>query len=236
MHKKFLLLLLLAATALAATREVSYKASDGITVYADHTSLAKSKGLIVLFHQANGSRLEYTKIAPRLNALGFATLAVDQRSGGSEFGGTNKTAAQVSSAGFLEALPDLEASLQYAKKTLKAKKIIVWGSSYSSALVFLLAAKNPKDVAGLLAFSPDEYLGQPKLVQNAAQKVSAPVFITSAASEVSAAKSIFKATSSQTKTQFIPKGVGLHGSSVLANPLTGTEYWVAVEKFLSQYK
>ena len=63
-----------------------------------------------------------------------------------------------------------------------------------------------------------------------------PVFITSAASEVSAAKTIFNAASSKNKTQFIPKGVGLHGSSVLANPLTGTEYWVAVEKFLSQYK
>jgi alpha-beta hydrolase superfamily lysophospholipase len=234
--KKFLGLILLAATALAANQEVSYKATDGINVYAAHTKVAKSRGLIVLFHQANSSRLEYEKIAPRLNTLGFATLAVDQRSGGSEFGGTNKTAAQVTAAGYLEALPDLEASLKYAKNTLKAPKVIVWGSSYSSALVFLLTAKNPKDVAGVLAFSPDEYLGQPKLVQNAAQKVSVPVFITSAASEVSAAKTIFNATGSKNKTQFIPKGVGLHGSRVLTNPLTGTEYWVAVEKFLSQYK
>jgi alpha-beta hydrolase superfamily lysophospholipase len=235
--KRILTLTLLVITLVfAAPQEVSYKAADGITVYADHTSLAKPKGLILLFHQAGGSRLEYEKIAPRLNALGFETLAVDQRAGGSEFGGTNKTAAQVSNAGFLEALPDLEASLNYAKTTLKTKKIIVWGSSYSSALVFLLTAKNLKDVAGLLAFSPDEYLGKPKLVRDAAKKVTVPVFITSAASEVSAAKSIFNATASQNKIQFIPKGVGKHGSSVLSNPLIGTEYWVAVEKFLSQYK
>jgi dienelactone hydrolase len=232
--KKFFGLLLLSTIALAANPEVSYKAADGITVYATHASVAKSRGLIVLFHQAGGSRLEYEKIAPRLNSLGFATLAVDQRSGGSEFGGTNKTATQVTRAGFLAALPDLEASLKYAKNTLKAPKVIVWGSSYSSALVFLLAAKNP--VAGLLAFSPDEYLGQPSLVRDAAKKVTIPVFITSASSEVSAAKAIYTATASKQKTQFIPKGVGLHGSRVLTNPLTGTEYWVAVEKFLSQYK
>jgi dienelactone hydrolase len=235
--KKILILALISLSiSLASPQEVSYKAADGITIYANQTSLTKSRGLIVLFHQAGGSHLEYEKIAPRLNSLGFATLAVNQRAGGSEFGGTNKTAAQVPTASYLEALPDLEASVQYAKTSLKAKRIIVWGSSYSSALVFLLTAKNPKDVAGLLAFSPDEYLGQSNLVRDAAKKVTAPVFITSAASEVSAAKAIFNATISKNKTQFIPKGVGLHGSSVLSNPLTGTEYWVAVEKFLSQYK
>ena len=235
--KKILIMVLLATGAtLASTQEVSYKAADGIQVYADHTAITKARGLIILFHQANGSRLEYEKIAPKLNTLGFATLAVDQRFGGSEFGGVNKTAAQVSRSSYSATLPDLEASLRYAKTTLKAPKVIVWGSSYSSALVFLLAAKNPQDVAGLLAFSPDEYLEKPNLVREAAKKVNIPVFITSADSEVKAAKAIFNATGSKNKTQFIPKGIGLHGSRVLSNPLTGAEYWVAVEKFLSQYK
>ena len=236
MKKVLALTLLVLNTALAVGQEVNYKTSDGIRVYADHTATRKARGLIILFHQANGSRLEYENIAPRLHTLGFSTLAVDQRSGGSEFGGVNKTAAQVTGVDFLAALPDLEASLKYAKTTLKAKRIIVWGSSYSSALVFLLAAKNPKEIAGLLAFSPDEYLGKPSLVRDAAKKVTAPLFITSAASEVTAAKAIFSATASQEKTQFIPKGVGLHGSRVLSNPLTGSEYWVAVEKFLNRYK
>jgi hypothetical protein len=101
--------------------------------------------------------------------------------------------------------------------------------------VFLLAAQNPSDVAGVVAFSPDEYLGKPTMVRDAAKKVSAPVFITSSSSEVGAAKAIFNVLSSKEKTQFVPKGVGIHGSSVLANPLFGKEYWVAVEKFLSRY-
>ena len=74
------------------------------------------------------------------------------------------------------------------------------------------------------------------VVRDAAKKVTAPVFITSAAREVKAASAIFSATASQEKTQFIPKGVGLHGSVVLSNTVTGPEYWVAVEKFLSRYK
>jgi alpha-beta hydrolase superfamily lysophospholipase len=233
--KKLIPVLLLSALSMAAPIEVSYTAADKIKVYAEHHVVANAKALIVLFHQANGSRLEYAKIAPKLHELGFSTLAVDQRSGGSQFGGTNKTAAQVSAVGYLAALPDLTASLRYAKDTLKAPKVIVWGSSYSSALVFLLAAQNPSDVAGVVAFSPDEYLGKPTMVRDAAKKVSAPVFITSSSSEVGAAKAIFNVLSSKEKTQFVPKGVGIHGSSVLANPLFGKEYWVAVEKFLSRY-
>jgi hypothetical protein len=63
-----------------------------------------------------------------------------------------------------------------------------------------------------------------------------PVFITSSASEIDAAKAIFMAVASKDKIQFTPKGVGMHGSSVLANPLFGKEYWLAVEGFLARYK
>jgi alpha-beta hydrolase superfamily lysophospholipase len=161
MKKAFFVALLCGALVVsAAPTEVNYLAQDNIKVYAEYHPVASAKALIVLFHQANGSRFEYKNIAPKLYALGFSTLAVDQRSGGGQFGGSNKTAAQVSAVGYLAALPDLTASLRYAKDTLKASKVIVWGSSYSSALVFLLAAQNLKDVAGVVAFSPDEMFGQ----------------------------------------------------------------------------
>ena len=237
MKKALIAVVMIVTTlSLASSAEVSYQAADGVTVYADYVpAKGQSRGLIALFHQANGSRLEYEKIAPKLNQMGFATLAVDQRSGGSQFGGINKTAAQVKPSDYLSALPDLEASVRYAKESLKAKRILIWGSSYSSALVFLLAAKN-KDVSAVLSFSPDEYLPQKGSVATAAKQVSVPVFITSSSSEVAAAKRVFSAVGSAIKTQFIPQGVGLHGSSVLSNPLTGREYWVAVEQFLLRFK
>lgn len=230
-------LLGLSFTALAAS-EVSYKAADGVTVYAQFAQAkTKSRGLILLFHQADASRAEYAGIAPRLNAMGFSTLAVDQRSGGSLFGGTNKTAAGFGkSASYLEALPDLEASLKFAHSSLKSDRVIVWGSSYSSALVFLLAAKMGGDVAGVLSFSPDEYLGGPRLVRDAARKISVPVFITSALSEATPARRIFEAVASEDKVQFVPKGFGLHGSSALDNGKASDEYWAAVETFLGRFK
>lgn len=236
--KKALIAVVMVVTtlSLASSAEVSYKAADGVTVYADYVAArGQSRGLIALFHQADGSRLEYEKIAPKLNQMGFSTLAVDQRSGGSQFGGINKTAAQVKTSDYLSALPDLEASVRYAKDTLKVKRILIWGSSYSSALVFLLAAKN-KEVSAVLSFSPDEYLPQKGSVVTAAKQVRVPVFITSASSEVAAAKRVFGAVGSADKTQFIPQGIGLHGSSVLSNPLTAGEYWVAVERFLTRFK
>ncbi len=237
MNQKLICLVAITAmVAQAGSNEITFKTADNVKIYGDYVpAQGKSRGLITLFHQASGSRLEYAKIAPRLNKMGFATIAIDQRSGGSQFGGVNKTATENGYASYLAALPDLEATVKYAKTTLKAPRVIIWGSSYSSALVFLLAAKN-KDVAGLLAFSPDEYLGKPTLVKDAAKQVTTPVFITSAASEADAAKQILNATSSQEKNQFIPKGAGMHGSSVLADDTMKAEYWVAVEKFLARFK
>jgi pimeloyl-ACP methyl ester carboxylesterase len=94
-----------------------------------------------------------------LATLGFNVLAIDQRSGGNAWGRTNETVKRLGkSTGYDEALPDLEAALQWAKSSGETGPIIVWGSSYSAALVFLLAANHRREVKAILAFSPGEYL------------------------------------------------------------------------------
>ncbi len=235
--KLWMLVGVLGAVGVAQGGDVQFNASDGLKIFGTYApATGKSRGLIALFHQASGSRQEYENIAPRLNALGFATLAIDQRSGGSRFG-ANRTAAQVSKAvSYLDALPDLEAAVRYAKNDLKASRVLVWGSSYSAALVFLVAQRQAGEVAGVLAFSPDESLGKPNLVRDAAKGVTVPTFVTAAASEIKAAQPIFDAVASRDKVLFKPAGIGLHGSSVLANPLTGGEYWTAVEAFLKRFR
>jgi len=52
---------------------------------------------------------------------------------------------------------------------------VVWGSSYSAALVFLLAARHPGDVNGVVAFSPGEYLSKGTAVRDAARKAEVPL-------------------------------------------------------------
>ena len=231
---------LVAAAAPARADSVSFAASDGVTVFADYAP-PKTTGepLILLFHQAGSNRGEYATIAPLLAELGYGTLAVDQRSGGNLWGRANETVQHLGhSADYGEALRDLEGALAWAKANGPGGKLILWGSSYSAALVFLVAAKHPQDVAAVLAFSPGEYLSEPGAVRRAAAAVTAPVFVTSAKDEgeIAAAKAILDASPAAKKTQLVPQIAGVHGSSTLRadrNPKGAEENWAAAKAFLA---
>src|SRR6516164_1591408 len=149
---------------------ISFAASDRVQVFADYYSAgSKAKPLILLFHQAGSNRGEYATIAPMLVTLGFNALAIDQRSGGDAWGRTNETVKRLGrSTGYDEALPDLEAALQWAKSSGQIGPIIVWGSSYSAALVFSLAANHQREIKAILVFSPGEYLHGSSTVRKAA--------------------------------------------------------------------
>lgn len=213
---------------------------DNVQVYGDHHKTeGTARATILLFHQAGASRAEYAPIIPRLLKSGFDVVAIDQRSGGTRFGGENKTVGRLErSTDFLEALPDLEAALDYTRFVNPVAPIIAWGSSYSASLVFLLAAKHPDKISAVMAFSPGEYFPDPSLVRAAASKVSVPVFVTSApdTGEVQAAQAIIAAAPAKQKVQFVPKS-GVHGSSSLrpdANPQGAEEVWSAVNGFLDR--
>jgi dienelactone hydrolase len=221
---------------------ISFVASDRVQVFADYYYAgSKAKPLILLFHQAGSNRGEYATIAPMLVTLGFNALAIDQRSGGDAWGRTNETVKRLGkSTGYDEALSDLEAALQWTKSSGQTGPIIVWGSSYSAALVFLLAANHRGEVNAILAFSPGEYLGGSSTVRKAAAQISIPIFVTSAKDpkEIAVAKSILDASPSVEKIQFIPQIAGVHGSSTLRkdqNPDGVDENWTAVKHFLAKF-
>jgi alpha-beta hydrolase superfamily lysophospholipase len=235
-----LLLALPLAASGATAKPVTLTAADGVKVSAEFNAAPGStRGIIVLFHMAGSNKSEYAPIAARLHSAGYSTLAIDQRSGGDAFGSHNATVAALGkSTGYTAALPDLEAALAFATDEANKRPVIIVGSSYSAALVFLLAAKSPGAVAGIVAFSPGEYLGAVS-VKAAAAQVSVPVFVTSAASggEISAAKSILAASPSATKVQYVPTA-GVHGASTLredANPKGAAANWAAVEAFLARF-
>jgi alpha-beta hydrolase superfamily lysophospholipase len=156
--------------------EISFAARDRVQVFADyHSAGSKAKPLILLFHQAGSNRGEYATIGPTLATLGFNALAIDQRSGGNAWGRTNETVKHLGkSTDYGEALLDLEAALQWAKSTGQTESILVWGSSYSAALAFLLAAEHQDEIKAILAFSPGEYLRGSSTVRKAAAQVSIP--------------------------------------------------------------
>lgn len=238
----FVALFLCTQLSIAAPAEgqpVKLRAADGVTLYAKYYQAEHPKALILLFHQAGSNYAEYATIAPRLVQEGFSALALDQRSGGNKFGRDNETVKQLGhSAEYLEAEQDLEASLAWG--VAQKLPVAVWGSSYSSALVFLLAAKHPSQIQAVLSFSPGEYLGSDTMVQSAAAKLDIPLYVTSAKDdeEIASARAIVNAAPSQKKIQFIPKNAGVHGSSTLRtdrNPKGAAENWAAVQAFLVSF-
>jgi dienelactone hydrolase len=221
---------------------VQLAAADGAKVFGEVWRAAGAKPpIIVAFHQAESSSAEYAPIAPRLARAGFTVLAIDQRSGDGAFGGTNRTAAGLArKATYEEALPDLEAALAWAKANASGAPVVVWGSSYSAALVFLLAARHPGDVNGVVAFSPGEYLENKTAVRDAARKVEVPVYIdqASGSDEVGQSAQILQAVKSADKQQLLSKSNSTHGSSTLrvdANPAGAETHWMGVLTFLKRF-
>ncbi len=247
MYKVFLVsILLLAGITFAgeARETVEFPSVDGLTITADYYPL-KEAPLILLFHQAGWSRGEYREIAPKLNDMGFACLAIDQRSGGEVNGVVNATHKRALDKGlptaYLDAVQDMQAALNYALTTLGYNKVIVWGSSYSSALSFVLSANNMDKVSAMLAFAPGEYFSRfgksDHFIADHARKLKMPVFITSARKEHKNWKDIFSVIPSKDKKSFLPATAGQHGSRALWEKFPEHKaYWAAVTAFLQKLK
>ena len=222
---------------------IDFPTTGGIQGRADvYRANNDSAALILLFHQAGWSRGEYREIAPKLAKAGYRVMAVDQRSGGAVNGVQNDTHYRATRMGlarsYLDAYVDMEAALTYARKELKATRIVVWGSSYSSSLVFRLAAEHPEAVIGVMAFSPGEYFKKQGLtyVRGLASRVNGAVFVTSSKQERTVAKPIFDASPAKKKILFTPASKGQHGSRALWKQWSDSDvYWAAVNGFLSEY-
>lgn len=214
--------------AAAGPRQVEVTTNDGLTVYGTlHTDgLTETAPLIHLFHQGGSNgRAEYGPIIPWLNESGYRAIAWDQRSGGETYGGENRTKAELSGQpdGYCDAYADLEAALLDTAEIAGEAPVLVWGSSYSGALVFQLAAKHPGKVEGVIAFSPAS--GGPLAECKAAlflDGLQDPAFALRPASEMERESSVVQ------RDLFGEHGIsfrvienGIHGSSALVDERTG---------------
>ena len=155
--------------------EVKFMAGDNVWVFADVYTVAKGKRapIAMLFHQAGSNgRAEYAYHIPKLIENGYNVLVVDQRSGGNQFGGENRTVAGESGKqySYCDAYPDLEAALDYVIDAGYKGSRYAWGSSYSAALVLRLGMEHPDELSGVVSFSP--------AVGNVMDPCSTTVYIT----------------------------------------------------------
>jgi len=242
----FYSVLFIFATEAFAFQTITFPSKDSLEITADlYISHPDSAPFIVLFHQAGFSRGEYREIAPGLNSLGFNCMAIDQRSGDKVNGIINETFRRATAMGngttYLDALPDMLAAIEYAKKHYARGKLLLWGSSYSAALVLKIAGDYPRIADGILAFAPGEYfirLGKPgTFITKSARHITIPVFITSAKKEKERWFSIYQAILSSQKRYFLPEGKGIHGSRALwKSTPESNDYWQAVKEFLKQFQ
>jgi alpha-beta hydrolase superfamily lysophospholipase len=223
--------------------EVTFAAADGVKLYADVYRSAKGKKapLILLFHQGGAEgRGEYgSYIAPRLVQNGFNVIAVDQRKGGELFKKPNRTVGALGGKEFefCAAYPDLEATLRYARKEGFNGDRFAWGSSYSATLALRLASEYPKELTGVLAFSPAQ--GEPMQgcqPTDYAPAVKLPVLVVRPASEMQreASKQQFLFFEKLKFRTYIAEN-GVHGSSMLdPERVTGSveEHWKVVLDFV----
>jgi len=226
-------------------KTLSFQSDDGLEITADlYLSHDLKAPFVILFHQAGWSRGEYLEIIPKLNKLGFNCLAIDQRSGEKVNGVDNLTykraVAMNKSTTYLDALQDMAAALKFVRSNYSQGKLIIWGSSYSAALVIKLASEYNDTVDGVLSFSPGEYFskfGKGKTyITEAAGKLFCPIFFTSARGEKSDWDQIYDAVPSKSKHSFLPETGGNHGSRALWKKFKDSkDYWTAVKSFLEKY-
>ena len=225
-------------------KTITFKSLDKLEITADtYFTNPNDSPIIILFHQAGWSRGEYLEIAPKLNHLGFNCLAIDQRSGGEINEIANETyrraVKQNLGTNYIDAEIDIVASIEFVKKTYpQSKKVIIWGSSYSAALVIKIAGDR-NDLSAVLAFAPGEYfedLGKPSdYVTQSAKNITIPIFITSAKEEKSNWWKIYEVIPSIGKDYFLPETKGQHGSRALWEKFPEhNNYWEAVTKFLKR--
>jgi hypothetical protein len=141
------------------------------------------------------------------------------------------------STDFPDAIQDMLAAIQYANDNFSDGELIIWGSSYSSALVLKLFGDNQDLADKAVSFSPGEYFvrfGKPAdWITSSAKNIQKPVFITSAQDEKNSWWDIYQAIPAAGKANFLPSTIGNHGSRALWDQFTDSkDYWKAVEEFL----
>ncbi len=230
--------MLLLCCSVQSQQFVHFNSSDGLEISSDYYAKQGTSTFILLFHQAGWSRGEYREIAPKLNAMGYACLAVDLRSGGAVNGVVNETNRKAKAKGmattYKEAFKDIEAAVNFVKTTYKPEKLILWGSSYSSALVLKYAGDHPTAVQAIVSFAPGEYFGSKTYIADSAKHIEVPTFITSAKNEYKNWKAIHAAIPGTQKKSYLPDTSGNHGSRALWEKFNDHKgYWEAVSEFLN---
>lgn len=180
---------------------ITRKLPDTVVMTADvfrRADREKDDPVLVCLHQAGGSRGEYRLVVNQLLERGFDVFAPDLRCGGAGDhrdlttgkrkgvpNGTWASAKELTGreATFLDAYPDVDAAVAWARELFPTANLGLVGSSYSSTLALVFAAEHPGRVDAVFAFSPGDYIEEWSPVKERVRALSIPAYITCGSSE-----------------------------------------------------
>lgn len=223
-----------------AQQKVSFQSDDGLKITADLYLKDYQLPFILLFHQGESSRGEFTEIAARLLKLEYNCLAVDLRAGEKMNYITNETAERARKENipntYLDARRDIVASMKYVQKYNK-KPVILFGSSYSASLSLILA-NSSDSVKAVIAFSPGEFFRPEIIVKNEITGLSKPIFVSSSDIEYEYIEEMLSGVPDSNKHIYRPpEGKGAHGAKILWNSNESSdECWLDLMLFFKQIR
>lgn len=167
-------------------------------------------------------------------------MAVDIRGGGDRFGTGHRALAVDERFSYCDAVIEVEAAVDAARTEGFIGPLVLWGSSYSAALVMQVGARRAGEVRAVLAFSPAT--GAPMAGCDPAPYVAplleakVPVLAVRPRRETASdlVRSQLAAFEAAGLPMYVPD-VAAHGSSILSPARTGadvTPQWNEVLDFL----
>lgn len=211
-------ILILCSLSVRAQQVVSFYAQDGLKITADLYLMDNKLPFILLFHQGEASRGEYSEIAKKLLKLDYNCMAVDLRYGEKINYTRNETAITAREGNFDQSMMasarDIKAAIDFVSRYNK-QEVILFGSSYSASLCLLEAVENVH-IKAVIAMSPGEYFRPEIVMKDKIRNINQPVFISSTNLEYNFIREMF-AASSQTNLHFFQpsQGRGDHGAKML---------------------
>lgn len=234
------LIIILSAFKVVNKSTVTFSSDDKLQITADEYIIAEDNPYILLFHQQESSRGEYSSIAPKLNKMDYNCLAVDIRNGGNDNPVSNETVKSCResrcSLGFADVENDILAAVNYAYEK-SGKPVVLMGSGANASLCLKITREND-NVRAVIAMSPGEYFLPELNIRDTISGMRKPVFLTSSLSDAPYLEEMVSGISEKYLELFIPQmGEGARGTrSLLSTNENNSEYWLALLLFFKELR
>ena len=231
----FFLALIFTASNVIRKERVNFSSADSLQITADSYVIENENPYIILLHQQQSSRGEFTDIAPKLCKMDYNCLAVDLRNGGNDNFISNETVKRCRESRCQTKVADIEgdilSAINYAYEK-SGQPVVLFGSGLNGSLGLKIAKENDH-VRAVVALSPGEYFLPEINIQETIADIRKPVFVTSSLSEFPYVKEMVTGISEEYLNTFEPQmGEGGRGTSSLSDlNENNSEYWLALLLF-----